>query len=117
MKMEVQQKLITLSITAFLAFELLLIVNGCKSSKQADIGYGKSYFMNNCSACHGRLDGFKNAPSILTMHNYDSLMLIDKLTHIKQDDFHKNLIDYKKYTNIEINSIFKYIKENFEPQP
>jgi|SRR5690242_14079766 len=117
MKMEMQQRLTALSITAFLGFGFLLLINGCKNSKEADIGHGKTYFINNCSACHGRLDGFKNAPSLLTIYNYDSLILIDKLKNIKQDDFHKNLIVSQRYSIREIHSVYKYIKENFEPQP
>lgn len=90
MKMEVQQKLISHSILILIGFVFLLYFISCKNSDtKADIGYGKSYFMNNCSSCHGRFNGFDNAPSILTMHNYDSLILLKKLRNIKQDSLHR----------------------------
>lgn len=117
MKMEVQQKLINLSIIIFFGFGFLLFVNSCKNSKEADIGYGKTYFMNNCSACHGLFDGFKNGPSILTMYNYDSLVLIQKLRKIKKDAIHKDFLNSAEYSKLEINSIYKYIKNYFEPRP
>ena len=84
------------------------------SNTKADIGYGKSYFSKNCSACHGRNDGFDNGPSLLTLNNYDSLILFKKLTDIKTDPFHENYLKSLPYSNREINSICKYIKNYFE---
>lgn len=88
----------------------------CKhSNTKGDIGYGKSFFTQNCSTCHGRNDGFDNAPSLLTLNAYDSLTLLKKLSSIKRDSLHGNYFKSIKYSNREINSIEEYIKKYFEP--
>jgi mono/diheme cytochrome c family protein len=85
------------------------------SNARADIGYGKSYFTINCSSCHGRNDGFGNAPSLLTLNDYDSLILLRKLRDIKKDSLHSDYFRSVKYSDREINSIREYIKNYFEP--
>lgn len=116
MKMGVQQKLISRSIFILFGFIVFFNFLSCSDSDtKADVGYGKSYFMNNCSACHGRYNGFDNTPGMLTMYNYDSLTLLKKLRDIKQDSIHRRYFNSEKYSNKEINSILEFIKEYFEP--
>lgn len=115
--MVARRKLTILSILILICSVFLFQLTSCKNSDtKADIGYGKTYFMDNCSACHGRYKGFDNAPSILTMYNYDSLILLKKLVNIKQDSIHKNYFNSEKYSDKEINSLLLYIREYFEPR-
>lgn len=81
-----------------------------------DVGYGKTYFMDNCYSCHGRYKGFENAPSILSMYKSDSLILLEHLKDIKKDTVHKNYFDSKNYSDREVKSILIFIKEYFDPK-
>lgn len=119
MKMEAQRKLMnSRSIIILFGFVFLLQLINCKESDKnakADIGYGKSFFNQNCSSCHGTIDGFDNAPSLVLLNNYDSLTLLKKLSDIKQDSLHGNYFKSIKYSDRETNSIEAYIKTYFEP--
>jgi cytochrome c553 len=117
MKMEVQQKLaIRHSIIIAFGFVFLLQLINCKDSNtKADLGYGKSFFNQNCSSCHEKNGGFDNAPSLVLLNKYDSLTLLKKLSDIKQDSLHGNYFKSVKYSNREINSIEEYIKNHCCP--
>lgn len=116
MKMEVRQKLIIHSLYFLFGIVFLLQFIQCnESDTKEDIGYGKSFFIENCSSCHQRNDGYNEAPSLLVLNNYDSLSLFNKLSNIKQDSIHGNYFKNLKYSNKEANSIYEYIKHTFEP--
>jgi len=117
MKMEAPSKLTKrYSVIILSGFAFLIQITNCKNFNTKDgIGYGKSFFNDNCSACHGKNDGFDDAPSLLTLNNYDSITLLKKLNSIKQDSVHRNYFKSIKYSNKEINSIAQYIKDYFIP--
>jgi|GEM_PF-6792736 len=111
-RLAIRHSIIILLGTFFL-FQLL----NCKNSDaEDDIEYGKSFFNQNCSACHGKNAGFNNAISLISLNHYDSLTLLRKLNDIKRDSVHSNYFKSVKYSNREINSIEKYIKNYFEPR-
>ena len=105
---------VTLIISGFLV--LIQIISCNNSASKGEIGYGKSYFMDNCYSCHGNYKGFDNAPGILAMYNSDSLILLEELRNIKKDISHKKYFDSKNYSDREVKSILKFIKEYFEPK-
>lgn len=114
--MEMQQKLaIRSSIIMICGFIFMYQLTNCKESNgKENLGYGKTFFNQYCSACHGKNDGFNNAPSLLALNNYDSLTLLKKLRGIKKDSLHNSCLKSVKYSNKEITSIEKYIKDYFE---
>jgi mono/diheme cytochrome c family protein len=118
MKMEVQRKLTNSPIIIILlGFSFFLQLINCKESDKnatADIGYGKSFFNQNCSSCHGRNDGFNKAPSLELLNTYDSLILPKKLRDIKRDTVHGSYFKSVKYSDREINSIEAYIRNYFD---
>ena len=95
-------------------FILSLLLLSCKGSNlKPDIGYGKSYFYKNCSACHSPLMGFKITPSLFTLNSLDSLTLLEKLNSVKKDTRHLNYFDAKNYSSKEIMSVNAFIKYFF----
>jgi mono/diheme cytochrome c family protein len=114
--MQMRQKLIIHSIYFLLGFALFLEFIQCnKPDDKGNVAYGKSFFITNCASCHQRSDGYKNAPSIIALNNYDSLTLLKKLSYIQQDSVHIYYFKTATYSNKEINSIYKYIKSTLEP--
>jgi hypothetical protein len=114
MKMEPQAKFRRPSFITLLGFIFLLLSIRCKSPTEgANIGYGKSYFIQNCSTCHEKSRGFDKAPSLETLNSYDSLDLIYKIKNITIDSLHSNYLKSIKYSNKEVYSIYAYIREYF----
>ena len=104
------------SFLILLVFFFLFQIIKCKNTNsEADVGYGKTYFNQNCNACHGQLSGFENAPSLSSLNNYDSLDLLKKLISITKDSLHRHRLESVNYSNKEINSINVYIKNYFKP--
>lgn len=115
MKMAVLKKLTTLNNLIIVGLVIIVQFIGCTySDTEANVGYGKSYFMQHCASCHGRYQGFQNAPGILTLYTYDSLTLLKKLENIKEDSLHKNYLNYK-YSEYEIKSLLIFIRKYFDP--
>jgi mono/diheme cytochrome c family protein len=116
MKTVALQKLITHSLYFLFGIVFSLQFIQCnESDTKGDIGYGKSFFIKNCASCHQWNNGYKGAPGLLVLNSYDSLTLFNKLHNFKQDSVHGNYFKDLKYTNKEVNSIYKYIRYTFEP--
>ena len=94
---------------------LFIAIYSCKhSSSNAEIKYGGDIFIANCASCHGVRDGYKNAPTLQTLHTYDSLSLIRKLKVIQSDSIHRGR--FPKNSDKVLSSIYTYIKDYFEPR-
>lgn len=95
---------------------IILCLASCNNSDtKADLRYGSSLFRQKCVACHGRFDGgYENAPGLITLQNFDSLTLIRRLWKIKKDSMHKDR--FEPYNGKEVNSIYRYIRDYFEPR-
>lgn len=115
MKRPVQHLIRHSFLILFGLFFLLQFIKCKSSNSKGDVGYGKSFFMKRCSACHGRNDGFNNAPSMLTLNSYDSMTLVKKLTDIKKDSTHSDYLHSIKYSKKEVNSIYKFIRHYYTP--
>lgn len=100
-------------VKALLSLTILLYIASCNNpDSKADLRYGTSVFREKCSACHGRFDGYQNAPGLITLQSCDSITLIGRLRNIKNDSIHKGRIE--PYNDKEMNSIYLYIRHYFE---
>ena len=117
MQTEPQQKLkVNVKEIIYVEFLLILLITACQGSNtEADIGYGKTFFYKNCTACHNKTEGFRNAPSLLTLKSYDDSVLLKKLYGIKTDSFHNQFFKNVIYSEKEVKSVKEYIKNCFKP--
>lgn len=98
-----------------LGMVLFIATYSCnRPNSNADIKYGGDIFIANCASCHGVRDGYKTAPTLWTLHTYDSLTLIRKLNEIKSDSLHHGR--FPEDSNKVLSSIYMYIKDYFEPR-
>lgn len=94
---------------------ILFCCINCKNpGSKADLQYGANLFRDKCSACHWRGDGYKNAPSLITIYHWDSVTLVKRLWKIKGDSIHKG--HFEPYNAKEVNSIYCYLRNYFEPR-
>ena len=114
--MEVQQNLLN-SIRLLFCFILLFQATGCiDNNPKGDIAYGSTFFSKSCSSCHAEVDMPDKTPGLITFYNYDSLSLLRKLRQIQKDSVHGVYLKSVNYSTKEINSIYAYIKNYFEPR-
>jgi len=103
------------SIIILLVIAFLLLISKCQNKSSAKGVYGKSLFTEHCSPCHVQNDQPNYTPGLVSLNNYDSVLLIEKLGQIKKDTVHGEFLKSVQYGSKEINSIYRYIREYFEP--
>lgn len=88
-----------------------------QGNNKADIGYGKSFYSEKCLSCHGfTTSSTPDAVTLMTMNNYDSLLLLDKLRNLTKDELHAGQLENVKFSEKEILSLTNYIRDYFKPR-
>ena len=78
---------------------------------------GKSFYKEKCLSCHGfTTSSTIDAVTLMTMNDYDSLLLLAKLRNLKKDELHTGQLENVKFSEKEILSLANYIRDYFKPR-
>jgi hypothetical protein len=114
--MDQQQKL-TMSkivITLFILSGYILLA--CNQNDNGNTSNGKMLFATKCLPCHNFKGESVSKLSLDEMSRLDSSDLINKLIMIRSDSIHIGHLANINYSNSEIQSLLKYIKDFSKPQ-